>query len=179
MALEGKTASSAHSSLVGNISAATCDLLSNEQIENMKLFGGTGPQTSLEMLHYDTRLMNKSKEMSLDREFRELLISSDMYTDPQGFVISPAIAFEIGREIVSYSEKPYTRTLKAGIAFMEMLRRAVEDGKMRLDPKELAYLDSLSGTLNGMPEDEDEFVKKLYPRYASKISKEERNLVSS
>jgi len=179
MAMEGKTAASAHSSLIGNISAAACDLLSNEQIENIKLFGGTGPQTSLEMLHYDTRLMNKSKELKLDDEFRDLLISSDVYTDPQGFVISPRIAHEIGKEIISYSEKPYTRTLKAGIKFLELLRKAHEEGKMRLDARELAYLDRLTGTLKGMPEDEDEFVEKLYPRYESKISREEKNLFSS
>ena len=179
MSMEGKTAASAHSSLIGNISAATCDLLSNEQIENIKLFGGTGPQTSLEMLHYDTRLMNKSKKMKLDIEYRDLMISSDMYTDPQGFVISPTIAYEIGREIISYSENPYTRTLRAGIKFLELLSKAIEDGNMRLDARELAYLDRLSGTLKGMPEDEDEFIEKLYPRYETKISKEEKDLISS
>jgi len=58
MSMEGKTAACAHSSLVGNVIAAACDLWSNEQVENIKLFGGYGPEVFLEVLYYDTKMMN-------------------------------------------------------------------------------------------------------------------------
>ncbi|MCD6509180.1 MAG: hypothetical protein J7L11_02155 [Thermoprotei archaeon] len=43
MSMEGKTSAVAHSSLLGNVIAATCDLWSNEQVENIRLFGGERP----------------------------------------------------------------------------------------------------------------------------------------
>ena len=64
MSMEGKSSAVAHSSLVGNIAAATCDLWSNEQVENIRLFGGYGPEVFLEILFYDIKLMNKAIAVS-------------------------------------------------------------------------------------------------------------------
>lgn len=71
MAMEGKTAACAHTSPVGNVAAATCDLWSNESVQHIKLLGGWAPTVSLEQLAYDCRLMNGSLKKGQENIVRE------------------------------------------------------------------------------------------------------------
>jgi len=57
MAMEGKTASCAHLSPVGNVAAAACDTWSNESVQNIKLLGAMAPVVCVEQLIYDCRLL--------------------------------------------------------------------------------------------------------------------------
>jgi len=58
ISMEGKSASCAHFSPVGNIAAAMCDLWSNESVQNVRLLAGNAPEVFTESLIYDCRLMN-------------------------------------------------------------------------------------------------------------------------
>ena len=58
IAMEGKSATCAHFSPLGNIAAAMCDLWSNESVQNVRLLAGMAPTCYLEQLIYDCRLMN-------------------------------------------------------------------------------------------------------------------------
>src|SRR6185437_4433992 len=58
ISMEGKSASCAHFSPVGNIAAAMCDLWSNESVQNVRLLSGNAPEAFAETLIYDCRLMN-------------------------------------------------------------------------------------------------------------------------
>ena len=58
ISMEGKSASCAHFSPVGNIAAAMCDLWSNESVQNVRLLSGNAPEAFTELLAYDCRLMN-------------------------------------------------------------------------------------------------------------------------
>ena len=58
ISMEGKSASCAHFSPVGNIAAAMCDLWSNESVQNVRLLSGNAPEAYTELLAYDCRLMN-------------------------------------------------------------------------------------------------------------------------
>jgi len=60
MAGEGKTASCAHLSPIGNVAAAACDTWSNESVQNVRLLGGMASTCMLESLSYDCRLMNEA-----------------------------------------------------------------------------------------------------------------------
>ena len=60
ISMEGKTASCAHLSPVGNIASACTDLWSNESVQNIKLLAGMAPTVYMEQLEYDTRLMNQA-----------------------------------------------------------------------------------------------------------------------
>ncbi len=50
---EGKAATCAHFSHVGNISASMCDLWSNESVQNIRLLSGNAPEAYTELLAYD------------------------------------------------------------------------------------------------------------------------------
>ncbi|MFQ5762786.1 MAG: methyltransferase MtaB domain-containing protein, partial [Candidatus Bathyarchaeia archaeon] len=101
MSMEGKSSASAHSSLVGNVTAAACDLWSNEQVENVRLYGGWAPQVFTEILGYDTNLMNTALRSGFGAQLRDLLVAANPL-DPQVLVLSPEGAWRIGRAIVEY-----------------------------------------------------------------------------
>ncbi len=58
ISMEGKSASCAHFSPIGNIASAMCDLWSNESVQNVRLLSGSAPEAFTELLVYDCRLMN-------------------------------------------------------------------------------------------------------------------------
>ena len=50
ISMEGKSASCAHFSPLGNIAAAMCDLWSNESVQNVRLLSGNAPEVFTELL---------------------------------------------------------------------------------------------------------------------------------
>ena len=166
MAMEGKTSASAHSSLVGNIAAAVCDLWSNEQVENLKLFGGTTPQVFLEMLYYDTELMNTALKKGKEKELRDLLVESDKYRDPQAYVLAPDVAWQIALTIAEHREKRYLRTVEAGITAARLIS---SEEKLWKDPAETRQLKRILQELEKLPKDEDDIIDKAVAKYRDKI----------
>ena len=62
ISMEGKSATCAHFSPLGNIASAVCDLWSNESVQNVRLLSGNAPEAFAELLIYDCRLMNTAAE---------------------------------------------------------------------------------------------------------------------
>ncbi len=168
ISMEGKTSAMAHSSLVGNIAAATCDLWSNEQVENIQLFSGSAPQVALEILYYDTKLMNTALKTGRERILRDLFIASDKFSDPQAFILSPDIAWSIAKSIIVHKE-PYKRTIEAGLKALNSIKDAYERKKLKLDPPELRYLNMLIKGLMKIPNEEDELINKVINIYRAKV----------
>ncbi|MCS7104908.1 MAG: hypothetical protein NZ954_05010 [Thermofilaceae archaeon] len=172
ISMEGKSSASAHSSLVGNVASAVCDLWSNEQIENVKLFGGTGPQVFLEILHYDCELMNAAIRAVKETELRDLMVESNAYTDPQSLVLTPRSAWEIAGSLI-LERDDYMRALEAGRKALEIIEREFSKGRLVLDGREVAYLRRLSRELESLPDSSDdllEFSKFYEERAGFKIS---------
>ena len=46
---------------------------------------------------------------------------------------------------------------------LEAMRRAHAAGELRLDEKELAWLDRVTGEVQDMPEDEEKFIADMLP----------------
>jgi len=168
MSMEGKSSAVAHSSLFGNIVAATCDLWSNEQVENIKLFGGTGPQVFLEILHYDVELMNIALRMGRERILRQMMVESDMYRDPQSLILSPSSAWRIGYKIVENNDI-YTRTLQAGLEAISIIRESLEKKLLKIDLKEKKWLNKLENKIRSLPEEENILIDRVERKYRIKI----------
>lgn len=172
ISMEGKSAATAHSSLVGNVAAAVCDLWSNEQVENIKLFGGTGPQVCLEMLHYDCALLNAALEAGKAEVVRDLLVESDSRRDPQALVLTPRSAWEIAKAIVAERDD-YGRALAAGRRALELIEAEWKAGGLVLDERELAYLQRLKRELESLPDSADgmlELARKYEEKAKFKLS---------
>ena len=89
ISMEGKSASCAHFSPIGNIASAMCDLWSNESVQNVRLLSGNAPEAFAETLIYDCRLMNAATAQGSQIVLRDLLSRSDEWLSPQAAVLSP------------------------------------------------------------------------------------------
>ena len=89
IAMEGKSATCAHFSPLGNIASAMCDLWSNESVQNVRLLSGNAPEAYAETLAYDCRLMNVATARNQALTLRDWLTESDEWLSPQAAILSP------------------------------------------------------------------------------------------
>jgi methanol--5-hydroxybenzimidazolylcobamide Co-methyltransferase len=159
MAMEGKTSACAHFSPMGNLAAACCDTWSNESVQNIKLLGGMAPTCYMEQLAYDCRLMNTARSHGKQsaRQLQRWLVESDVATDPQAFIISPATSVELAR-VITGSDSHYHAGAAVARKAVELLRGAHAKGKLRIAPNELAWFDRMQETLDELPDSESEFI---------------------
>ena len=169
MSMEGKTSAVAHTSLVGNIIAATCDLWSNEQVENINLFGGSGPQVFLEILHYDTLLMNTAIERGKAQVLRDLLVLSNRNLDVQALILSPENAWKIGKAIISEYKDPYLRGVKAATKALEIIESEISKIKF-MDSYERKYIRLIRRQLTQLPDNANKLIEHSLPMYKSKMA---------
>ncbi len=178
ISLEGAEAACAHLSPIGNITKAVPDLWSNESVQNIKLLGAMAPTVSLEQLAYATRLMNVATKDGIQsaRQLRDWFVKSDVFTDPQAYVLNPEIVIKLSREIISEST-PYLRTRKAAQTTLACLRDASRNKELPLSKNEQRWLDQLSRQADLLEEDEGAFVAGYRPKIdAAKIRFEEYGL---
>src|ERR1039457_1002421 len=113
ISMEGKSASCAHFSPLGNIAAAMCDLWSNESVQNVRLLSGSAPEAYAELLAYDCRLMNVATGQGQAGLLRDWMTLSDEWLSPQAAILSPVAVHRIAAAIVA-TEGDYARTITAG-----------------------------------------------------------------
>lgn len=161
MAMEGKSSACAHLSPMGNLAAATCDTWSNESVQNIKLLGGMAPTCFMEQLIYDCRLLNESTKESPQaaRSLQSLLVKSDIYRDPQAFIIAPEIAIPLAQAIVD-SDNHYRAGVAVGLKAVELMREAYEAGKLKIADNEVNWLDLLEESLEMLPAEEGSFIEQ-------------------
>lgn len=164
ISMEGKTAACAHLSPVGNITAACADLWSNESVQNVKLLAGMAPTVYLEQLEYDTRLMNQAtkggKESAL--ALQKLFIDSDIYYDPQAFVLAPKNVIEISKEIIS--GKNYVDSTRKGcLKVIDLIEEAMKGGSLMRDEKEDEWLKIIKDDISAIPDNESDFIDQVLP----------------
>jgi methanol--5-hydroxybenzimidazolylcobamide Co-methyltransferase len=164
ISMEGKTSACAHLSPLGNIAAAAADLWSNESVQNIKLLAGMAPTVYMEQLEYDARLMNEALKAGTvpAHTLQSLMVSSDMYTDPQALILAPENVITISKELIqgdSYVANARNGALKA----LDLIDEAWQSGQMRLADTELAYLPLLREELSSIPDGESDFVEMMLP----------------
>ena len=171
ISMEGKSASCAHFSPLGNIAAAMCDLWSNESVQNVRLLSGNAPEVFTELLAYDCRLMNTAAASEGGAlQMRNWMTASDEWLRPQAAVLSPAATIKIAQAIVG-AETPYHRTIAAGRAAVEILKGGIAQDKLRLSRKEQQWLTRIDVALADFPQDEATLMWDLEPQYGNLYDK--------
>ena len=165
IAMEGRTSACAHLSPVGNVAGCLADLWSNESIQNIKLLGGMAPTVAFEQLVYDCRLMNEATKRGESEALllRDLLADSDSALDPQAYVLRPDVVLDISKEIVKETGH-YNRTRRAAALALEHMKTAHEQGRLRLDKKELSWLDRLAEEVDDLPNTAEELTEQMLPQ---------------
>lgn len=161
ISMEGKSATCAHFSPVGNIAGAMCDLWSNESVQNIRLLSGNAPEAYAESLAYDCRLMNTAAARGEALTLRDWLSESDEWLSPQAAVLSPEATCRIAEAIVS-ARGGYRRTISAGLAAVAILR----DARLSLSAREKQWLDRIESALESMPA-EEALLEEMSGRYGS------------
>ncbi|MFW6269654.1 MAG: methyltransferase MtaB domain-containing protein [Bacillota bacterium] len=168
ISMEGRTSAVAHLSPVGNIAACAADLWSNESVQNVKLLGGKAPTISMEQLAYDCRLMNTSlkngKESSLN--LRNLHSDSDSKLDPNAYVLKPEVVVRIAKEIVK-GETHLQKIKTAAVKAIEEIRKGIKTDKLKIDEKEIQWLDMMEQQLASIPDNETKFTEQMLNSHES------------
>ncbi|MCK5467557.1 MAG: hypothetical protein KAI99_03585, partial [Cyclobacteriaceae bacterium] len=143
---------------------ACADLWSNESVQNVKLLAGMAPTIYLEQLEYDTRLMNQAikggKESVLG--LQKLFVDSDVYFDPQAFILAPKNVIEISKEIVS-GENYVDSTKKGCLKAIDLIEGAIEEGSLMRDEKEDEWIKMLKDDISTIPGNESDFIEQVLP----------------
>lgn len=164
ISMEGKTAACAHLSPLGNIASACCDLWSNESVQNIKLLSGMAPTAYMEQLEYDARLMNQALKAGTvpSHILQQLLVASDVYTDPQALILSPENVIRISKELIKGNS--YVANAREGaLAAIDIIEEALMSGQMKLSDLETCYLPILREDLSGIPDNESDFIEMMLP----------------
>ena len=171
ISMEGKSASCAHFSPLGNIAAAMCDLWSNESVQNVRLLSGNAPEAFTELLAYDCRLMNTAGATEGGaRQMRNWLTASDEWLSPQAAVLSPDATIRIAGAIVA-ADTPYHRVIAAGRAAVEVLNDGAAQQKLHLSRKEQQWLARIDDALGSFPFSEEALMLEMESQYGSLYDK--------
>lgn len=164
ISMEGKTAACAHLSPIGNIASACADLWSNESVQNIKLLSGMAPTAYLEQLEYDARLMNEALRAGKlhCNVLQQLMVASDIYTDPQALILASENVIRISRELVK-GDSYVANARNGALAAIDIIEEALTDGKLKLSDMEIGYLPYLREELESIPDIESDFVEMMLP----------------
>ncbi|MEN8251636.1 MAG: methyltransferase MtaB domain-containing protein [Bacteroidota bacterium] len=164
ISMEGKTSACAHLSPLGNVAAACTDLWSNESVQNIKLLAGMAPTVYMEQLQYDTRLMNEAVKGGKEEilQLQKLFVNSDIYYDPQAFILSPKSVIEISKEIVA-GENYIDATKRGCLKGIQLIENAIKEGTLLHDKKEDSWIEMIKNDISSIPENESEFTELVLP----------------
>lgn len=166
ISMEGKSSACAHSSPLGNIAAAACDLWSNESVQDVRLLGGFAPEVFTEILIYDCRLMNSALRNGQGKCLRDLFVKSDRYRDPQALMLDLGVMHEAAKRIVACSND-YDRTVEMAKLAVETIELATKEGKLSLPDREYRWLSMISETLQALPSSAEELAERVLPNWGS------------
>jgi methanol--5-hydroxybenzimidazolylcobamide Co-methyltransferase len=93
---------------------------------------------------------------------QQLLVSSDVYTDPQALILSPVNVIRISKELVK-GDSYVANARNGALAALDIIEEALQSGKMRLSELEISYLPILREDLNSIPDNESDFIEMMLP----------------
>ncbi|AKB24609.1 Methanol:corrinoid methyltransferase [Methanosarcina sp. MTP4] len=168
IAQEGKTSTCAHSDVMGNLVMQCCDLWSNESVEYHGEFGGTTVQCWGESLAYDCSLMNVALDSGNEKTLRDMFVASDMYRDPQGFVLAYPHAYRVGQAIAKDGKDIYLRAKNAAMECINIVEEGAR-GKLELSRFEAKALADAKEAFEGMTDDKDKFMSDCLDKYKKEV----------
>jgi methanol--5-hydroxybenzimidazolylcobamide Co-methyltransferase len=165
---EGKSSTCAHSDLVGNLVMQCCDLWSNESVEYHGEFGGTTVECWAESLAYDCSMLNVSIETESDKILRDILMLSDKYRDPQGYILAYDNAWKVGKAIADNGDDLYLRAKKAALTACDLMDKSVTEG-FELTKFEINALRRVRESLEDLTDDKDKFMEDCQKKYEKEV----------
>jgi methanol--5-hydroxybenzimidazolylcobamide Co-methyltransferase len=160
IAKEGRMASGAHLSPLGNIAIYDADMWSNESIQQIRLLSDMAPTVGMEQLIYDCRQMDTARAKGFDLEMRNIMIESDASKDVMAYILTPEVVINISKEIIK-SDDPFIQTKIACQAAIKELREGIAAGKVACPDRDAAYLDIMEDQIGDIPDDPAKFYDEI------------------
>jgi Methanol-cobalamin methyltransferase B subunit. len=154
---------------MGNLTMQCCDMWSNESVEYHGEFGGTTVQVFVETLAYDCALMNTALKTGNEKVLRDLVMLSDRYRDPQGYVLSYDNAYRIGEAIAKNGNDTYLRSKAAAEMCCTILDEGIKGGKLSLTKFETNALNNIKKDLAALPTEKAKFVDMCMTKYKAEV----------
>jgi methanol--5-hydroxybenzimidazolylcobamide Co-methyltransferase len=93
---------------------------------------------------------------------QKLMVQSDIFFDPQAFVLAPENVIKISREIVK-GENHIDATKRGCLKALDLISEAQKSGNLMDDPKELDWVKTLQDDITSIPIAESDFVELMRP----------------
>ncbi len=93
---------------------------------------------------------------------QKLFVDSDVYLDPQAFILSPENVIDISAEMIKgngYIESAKRGCLKA----LDLIEQAVKSGQLKMEEREIPWINSLQEDINSIPGDESHLIDQVLP----------------
>ena len=169
IAQEGKSATCAHADVMGNLTMQCCDLWSNESVEYHGEFGGTSVQCWAQTLSMDAALMNVALQTGNGKVLRDMMVMSDKYRDPQGYVLAYDNAWKVGKAITKNGNDIYLRSKNAAVETVNILNAAKAEGKLQMSRFEINALADAEKAINALTDESDKFMSDMLALYKSEV----------
>ena len=169
IAQEGKSATCAHADVMGNLTMQCCDLWSNESVEYHGEFGGTSVQCWAQTLSMDAALMNVALNTGNGKVLRDMMVMSDKYRDPQGYVLAYDNAWKVGKAITKNGNDLYLRAKNAAVETVNILEGAKAEGKLQMSRFEMNALADAKKAINALTDESDKFMSDMLALYKSEV----------
>lgn len=122
------------------------------------------PTAYMEQLEYDARLMNEALHAGKMhcQVLQQLLVASDIYTDPQALILAPENVIRISKALIK-GDSYVANARNGALAAIDIIEEALRSGKMQLPEMETSYLPIFREDLNTIPDSESEFIEMMLP----------------
>jgi hypothetical protein len=93
---------------------------------------------------------------------QQLLVGSDIYTDPQALILAPENVIRISKELIK-GDSYVANARNGALAALDIIEEAYRAGQLQLSEMETAYLPIFRDDLNSIPDSESDFIAMMLP----------------
>ena len=93
-------------------------------------------------------------------QLRNWMVKSDAGLDPQAMILTPESCIGLAAAIVG-EQTHYAAGIAVARKAIEILRETHKAGCLKIDPKEVAWLDRMEDELDDMPDAEEDFIEEM------------------
>jgi methanol--5-hydroxybenzimidazolylcobamide Co-methyltransferase len=111
--------------------------------------------------------MNVALQTGQEKILRDLMVLSDKYRDPQGYILAYENAYKVGQAIVKDSNDIYLRAKNAAVECVNLLTNA--NPKLQMTRFEKNALRDAKEALSGLTDDSDQFVSDCLETYKKEV----------
>jgi methanol--5-hydroxybenzimidazolylcobamide Co-methyltransferase len=114
-------------------------------------------------------MLNVATETGNAKMLRDILVLSDKYRDPQGYVLAYDNAYKVAESIAKDGDDLYLRAKNAAISCCDILNDA-DSSKLVMSKFEIGALNDAKASLDAMTDESDTFMSDSLEKYKAEVA---------